>query len=530
MSYQVLALKWRPQNFEDVIGQSHITRTLQNAINSGRIGHAYIFTGPRGVGKTTTARIMAKALNCERGPTPHPCNKCSNCIEITENRFPDVVEIDGASNNSVDDIRDLIEKVNYRPVKGRYRIYIIDEVHMLSISAFNALLKTLEEPPPHVIFIFATTEPHKIPATIMSRCQRFDFRRIPDSLIQKRLDHILKEEGFKDISEETIRLISRAADGSLRDALSILDQVIALDPSLDPQNIQQILGFTGRNTARKLLKAVIHRQPKEIITILENEIIGKSEIKTFLKELLTYLDELIKAKLGLIEPEESAKKLISETSREELFHLFNGLNKIAVDVLNSPFPDPKFEVALLSLTSRPPLVSIEKLIDNIINPSTSTNTNQQYIHKTNEASTQSKKFNQDWNSKFTKQYKDQPKHSKPPFEELKSELISHKPNSLPIVGVMRFNATQHTIIIQILSSRQRDTLQQDPGLIPYIQKLADKYLEGAKVVVSDQAPKHDDNNIDRNLFTINDVKSSDVLKKILEKFEGRITKLIPERR
>ncbi len=268
MPYQVLARKWRPQNFEDVIGQDHITRTLQNAIKTNRIGQAYLFTGPRGVGKTTTARILAKALNCEKGPTSHPCNRCSNCIEITENRFPDVIEIDGASNNSVDDVRELIEKINYRPVKGRYRIYIIDEVHMLSISAFNALLKTLEEPPPHVIFVFATTEPHKIPATIISRCQRFDFRKIPEQLITARIKEILKEEGITDIPEESLRLVSKAADGSLRDALSILDQLIALDPGLSPGNIRQILGITGRSVARDLITSIVKRDTGEVARLL----------------------------------------------------------------------------------------------------------------------------------------------------------------------------------------------------------------------------------------------------------------------
>ncbi|MGE5855121.1 MAG: DNA polymerase III subunit gamma/tau, partial [Syntrophaceae bacterium] len=224
MEYLVLARKWRPQVFEDVVGQDHVITTLRNAIRLGRVAHAFIFSGPRGVGKTSVARILAKALNCEKGPSEIPCNACANCREITEGSSMDVREIDGASNRGIDEIRELRENVKFSPSSSRYKIYIIDEVHMLTKEAFNALLKTLEEPPEHVMFIFATTEVHKVPATILSRCQRFDFRRISIEEIMTRLRYIAGEEKVT-IDEDALMVIAKKGDGSLRDSQSIFDQV-----------------------------------------------------------------------------------------------------------------------------------------------------------------------------------------------------------------------------------------------------------------------------------------------------------------
>ncbi|MEM5794931.1 MAG: DNA polymerase III subunit gamma/tau, partial [Bacillota bacterium] len=245
MAYIALYRQWRPQDFEQLVGQEHISTTLKNAITSNRIAHAYLFSGPRGTGKTSTAKIMAKALNCLQGPTIHPCNACDRCKRIIDGSSMDVLEIDAASNRGIDEIRELREKVKFTPVDGRYKVYIIDEVHMLTTEAFNALLKTLEEPPAHAIFILATTEPHKIPATILSRCQRYDFRRIDSEAISGRLLKVLQEMSIE-AEPEALGVIARFAEGGLRDALSILDQCIAFSGDrITVEDVRSMLGLAG---------------------------------------------------------------------------------------------------------------------------------------------------------------------------------------------------------------------------------------------------------------------------------------------
>ena len=245
---EALYRKWRPQLWEKVVGQDHIVQTLKNAIRTNRVGHAYLLSGPRGTGKTTTARLLAKAVNClEEDLSKRPCNHCENCIAFNENRFMDLIEIDAASNTSVDDIRDLREKIGFSPSKGRFKVYIIDEVHMLSTAAFNALLKTLEEPPPHAIFVLATTEVHKIPATVLSRCQRHEFRRIPVETIVNLLRELVKEEKLT-IDEDTLYLIARQSTGAMRDAISLLDQLTSTGEKITLEVAQQVLG-TATNQA-----------------------------------------------------------------------------------------------------------------------------------------------------------------------------------------------------------------------------------------------------------------------------------------
>lgn len=265
--YVVIARKWRPSTFDEVIGQEHVTRTLKNAIQSDRVAHAYLFTGPRGVGKTTVARVLAKSLNCAEGPTVEPCGKCPACTEINRGTSMDVIEIDGASNRGIDEIRNLRESVRYAPVGGKKKVYIIDEVHMLTQEAFNALLKTLEEPPPHVVFVFATTQPLKVPQTIVSRCQRFDFRRIPADLIAGRLKQICETEGYT-CDAGALRMVSQRAEGSMRDAQSMLEQVLAFSGGkATEEDIRPIIGLRGSETVSKIAAAIILGDDADVLRL-----------------------------------------------------------------------------------------------------------------------------------------------------------------------------------------------------------------------------------------------------------------------
>lgn len=288
MAYVALYRKWRPQGFDSLVGQEAVRTALTNALETGRIAHAYLFAGPRGTGKTSTAKILAKAVNCEHGPTPNPCNKCQNCVRINDGTSMDVFEIDAASNRGIDEIRDLREKVAFAPVNGRYKVYIIDEVHMLTTEAFNALLKTLEEPPPHVIFILATTEPHKIPATIHSRCQRFDFKRVTDSDIVKHLREVADGSGIA-ADDDALQLIAVQADGGMRDALSLLDQCGVMAERVSAETVRSVLGIVGREALRELVKAVGEGNVPKSLELLEALLAGGKDVKQIITELAEYL-------------------------------------------------------------------------------------------------------------------------------------------------------------------------------------------------------------------------------------------------
>lgn len=288
MAYVALYRKWRPQGFDSLVGQEAVRTALTNALETGRIAHAYLFAGPRGTGKTSTAKILAKAVNCEHGPTPNPCNKCQNCVRINDGTSMDVFEIDAASNRGIDEIRDLREKVAFAPVNGRYKVYIIDEVHMLTTEAFNALLKTLEEPPAHVIFILATTEPHKIPATIHSRCQRFDFKRVTDSDIVKRLREVADGSGIA-ADDDALQLIAVQADGGMRDALSLLDQCGVMEERVSAETVRSVLGIVGREALRELVKAVGEGNVPKALELLEALLAGGKDVKQIITELAEYL-------------------------------------------------------------------------------------------------------------------------------------------------------------------------------------------------------------------------------------------------
>ena len=297
MSYTALYRKWRPTSFEEVRGQDHIVKTLKNQINSGRIGHAYLFCGTRGTGKTSIAKIFARAVNCEHPVDGSPCGECSMCRQIAEGASLNVVEIDAASNNGVENIRDIREQVQYPPTDGRYRVYIIDEVHMLSIGAFNALLKTLEEPPSYVIFILATTEVHKIPITILSRCQRYDFKRISIDTIAGRLAELTQAEQI-DVDDRALRYVARAADGSMRDALSLLDQCVAFHfgEKLTYDNVLEVLGAVDNRVFSKLFQAVLASDTKACIREIEEMIIQGRDLSQLVNDFVWYMRNLLIAK------------------------------------------------------------------------------------------------------------------------------------------------------------------------------------------------------------------------------------------
>ena len=324
MDYQVSARKYRPGTFDDVVGQSHVVQTLMNAVETKRIAHAYLFSGTRGVGKTTVARILAKALNCEQGPTGHPCNTCVNCVEITQGTSVDVMEIDGASNTSVDDVREIRENVKFSPFRGHYRVYIIDEVHMLSNSAFNALLKTLEEPPSHVVFIFATTEIHKIPATIMSRCQHYNFRRIARQEIIDRLRHVATQDGMV-IEDRSFTALARASEGSMRDGLSLLDQAVAFGgKTIAHADLEILLGAVPQELVQGMGAAILAQDSSAALAVLANLLDQGHDLKAFCSDVVEHLRNLLVASVvptgtelrGLIEAsEEDIQQLAVEAKR-----------------------------------------------------------------------------------------------------------------------------------------------------------------------------------------------------------------------
>jgi len=295
---QALYRKWRPRLWEQVIGQEHVIQTLRNAVRSGRIGHAYLFAGPRGTGKTTTARLLAKAVNClDEDPANRPCDRCEHCVAVNEGRFLDLIEIDAASNTSVDDVRDLREKINFSPSQGRTKVYIIDEVHMLSTAAFNALLKTLEEPPPHALFILATTEVHKIPATVLSRCQRYEFRRVPVAAMTALLRQKAAEEGLA-VDDDALQWIARQATGAVRDAISLLDQLSSTGERVTLQSAQQVLGAVTSESVVRLVEAILAKDAASGLECIQAALDGGSDARQYARQVVEYLRGLLLVRLN----------------------------------------------------------------------------------------------------------------------------------------------------------------------------------------------------------------------------------------
>lgn len=348
LAYLVLARKWRPFFFRDIVGQETIVKILQNAIKQKRIAHAYLFSGPRGVGKTTTARILAKALNCDNGPATEPCGQCNFCKGINTGSLMDVVEIDGASNNSVEDVRNLREAVKYAPSGAKYKIYIIDEAHMLTTAAFNALLKTLEEPPPNVIFIMATTSPNKVISTVLSRCQHLPFRRIPAKTIESRLKDICKSEGFE-VSGNALKLIAEAADGCLRDSQTLLDQVLSFTSKITEEDVKALLGLTDRISIINIVYAILTSQRKTIIESIDEIYETGTDLKMFLGDLINVVrDTLVLKETGLCNGSE-LEKLCSFNS-ETLIAILNELFKAENIIKFSSSSRIAIEMSLLKMT------------------------------------------------------------------------------------------------------------------------------------------------------------------------------------
>ncbi|HLQ75621.1 MAG TPA: DNA polymerase III subunit gamma/tau [Alloiococcus sp.] len=358
MSYQALYRVWRPQTFEDISGQDVITQTLKNAIKNGNTSHAYLFTGPRGTGKTSAAKIFAKAINCPYSEDGEPCNECQICEEITKGSLGDVIEIDAASNNGVEEIRDIREKANYAPTSAVYKVYIIDEVHMLSASAFNALLKTLEEPPTNVIFILATTEPHKIPATIISRTQRFDFRRIDTQSIIDRLTHILNYHEV-DFEEDVVLIIANAAEGGMRDALSMLDQALSfMTDKLTEDVALQITGSITQDLLLDYIKAISHRQTEKALVLLQSIIAQGKDPGRFIEDAIMMTRDILLYQSSnaesfitkLAKVDDTFTQLANELDRETAYHMIDVLNTTQQELRMSNHAEVYLEVATVKLT------------------------------------------------------------------------------------------------------------------------------------------------------------------------------------
>ena len=357
MAYVALYRRWRPERFADLVGQEHISRTLSRAVMSGQTSHAYLFTGPRGTGKTSTAKILARALNCAEGPTLTPCGVCDSCRSISDGSSMDVFEIDAASNRGIDEIRDLRESVKFAPTEGHYKIYIIDEVHMLTTEAFNALLKTLEEPPERVIFILATTEPHKVPATIQSRCQRYDFHRITVTEIRDRLLYVCKESDIA-AEEDALGIIAAQADGGMRDALSILDQCMALaEGALTAERVQEALGLVGRAWIRRMAGEIAARDAAALIAQLSELLQSGRELKQVLAELAQYFRRLMIAGVGgavsaaelCAGDAEELRMDAAQFTQEEIMAILRRLNETMQELRTSPQPRIAVETLLIGL-------------------------------------------------------------------------------------------------------------------------------------------------------------------------------------
>jgi DNA polymerase-3 subunit gamma/tau len=553
MSYLVLARKWRPQTFEDLAGQEPIARILKNAITHNKIAHAYIFSGPRGVGKTTTARILAKALNCVDGPTPEPCGKCQSCAAIADGSSIDVSEIDGASNTSVENIRDLRERVRYAPAGGKYKVYIIDETHMLSTSAFNALLKTLEEPPSHVIFVLATTEPKKIPPTVLSRCQHLPFRRISGQKIKERLKYISEKEGIK-ITDSALEMITRASDGSMRDSLTILDQAASFSEDITVSEIKDLLGITDIETLSELTLAVIEGNRKNIINIISELANSGTDMKALTKDLLYFVRNLLIAKIvsdtenivDLSEQELNAiDNLKNKVKEEHIAVILSELIKTEPGIKSSFYPRIAIEMALIKLSLLSHLKSVNEALSAIsgeapsrllrgtesrsdpVSSEQSQKSNMLEIASPEPAlSNKTRFFANAQNDRSEGACSDRTGIEVSPLSEIwntvleKIDGINHPLSSKLQEGDVSFGNNEIKIIFNGGLSVHAEAVKEN---LPFIKKLIQDF-SGRNISINIETVKAKAGS-KRNLKE--EAKNNPIVKEALELFEGRIVNVIP---
>ena len=552
LEYLVLARKFRPQKFDDVAGQEHVVRTLANAVNQRRIGHAFLFSGPRGVGKTSIARIFAKSLNCEKGPTANPCNICGNCREITDGTSMDVREIDGASNRGIDEIRELRENVKFAPAASKYKIYIIDEVHMLTREAFNALLKTLEEPPDHVIFIFATTENNKVPATILSRCQCYDFRRISLAQIAANLGKVAALEGIT-ISPAALSWIAEAGDGSMRDAQSIFDQVISYAGlNISDHDVEEILGLADRKYLYRLSESVLAKNAGSCLIILEEAYLAGIDMKHFYSMMLKHFRNLLLVKIAEdhsasfdIAPEEVVKlrAQIQNTTRETLQRYLDILLSEADSLRRSQEVRMKIETILVRLAYLEPVLPVGEILATLETLEQKLQGGPMQVASRMDAEPKAPQTNMvslptpdttETESVFLSETTApdlvRPQMQPAPDEDLKkfikrqNALLGSKIDAAEILGVDNGLLTlglpsNYIFLDSIMEKPQKEELERIAGIY-YSQaiKLAIKILEAPKSMQG--------NGNGRNVKTssINDIKreamNSPLLQKVLDEFEG----------
>ncbi|NWF51621.1 MAG: DNA polymerase III subunit gamma/tau [Nitrospirae bacterium] len=543
MSYLVLARKWRPQGFDEVIGQEPIIRILKNSIEQGKVAHAYLFSGPRGVGKTSTARILAKALNCGNGPTSAPCGTCASCKAITDGYSLDVMEIDGASNTSVDDVRDLRERIKYMPSGGKYKVYIIDESHMLSNAAFNALLKTLEEPPPHVIFVLATTAPKKIPLTVLSRCQHLPFRRIPTQEIKAFLKKISNEENIN-ISASAVELIARASDGSLRDSLTILDQLSSFSSDINESDVKDLLGLTDFSLLSKTSIALIEGKREEILKIIDELVERGTDIRSFTKELVHFFRDLLIAKV-VKKPEdvldfdkddlESIKDIVSKTSEEVLTLLLSETMKAELDIKNASSPRVALEISLIKASFLSDMKPLKEILKNI----------EDYVRDTKEA--YQNEFLKDTAEEVSLQVSNstsEVKDDNPPAEKDTTEiqtdtLLSAKPviedfweraikkMETPLASKLsraefKLNDNELKIFLNGGDSVFADSIRKN---LKILEKIFSEEI-GSRVIIKIETLKEKEKKISKKELK-EKIMGEPIIKEALELFDGRIVDVIP---